>query len=212
MSAPVQTEAPAQAEQPAKKSGWGKKAREPKAPKPPKVKKPRRPWGMAPWLLIAALLTAGAAVGSLYYPIPGLTATPATPATPAANEEQKTETQPADALAVREQAVAQKETDLAAREEALKQKEADVSKLLKDLGVTEAENTSLKRMANMYVNMAPFKAAPLMEQLDVSTAVQVLRLMTDEEAAAILAYMDAARAAELMQEFTKPPVANSPGG
>lgn len=206
MSAPATPQPPAEAAEPAKKGGWGKK--KPKAPRAPKVKKPRRPWGMAPWLVLAALITGAGAVAVLYYPIPGLTAKP--PAPPAVTEP-KPET-PTAALLQREQEVVSKEADLAAREEQLKQKEAEVSRLLKELGGSELENHSVKRAANMYTAMAPFKAAPLMAALPVETAIQVLRQMLDEQAAAIIAYMEPERGAEIMRELTRPPVTNTAGG
>lgn len=197
MSAPAQSET-----QPAAPE---KKGKPPKAPKVPKPKKPRRPWGIAPWLMIFALLLAGAAGAVLYYPIPGLTAVP--PAPPAAEEPVKPETPvPTTGDPALAQDLAQKEADLATREEALKQKELEVDRLLKELGVTESGNASLRRAANVYINMAPFKAAPLMAQLDDATAVQLLRLMSDQEAAAILSYMDADRGARIMRELTNPPV------
>lgn len=205
MSAPAQSEF-----QPAAPEKKGKPPKAPKAPRVPKPKKPRQPRGVAPWLMIFALLLAGAAGAVLYYPIPGLTATP--PAPPAAEDPSKSQTPaPTTADPALTQDLAQKEADLAAREEVLKQKEIEVDRLLKELGVTESESASLRRAANVYTKMAPFKAAPLMAQLDDATAIQVLRLMSDAEAAAILSYMEADRAARIMRELTNPPVAPAGG-
>lgn len=204
MSAPAQTET-----QPAAPA---KKGKAPKPPKPPKVKKPRQPWGIAPWLLLFGVLLAGAAAAVLYVPIPGLTAQPADASQP---EEPETETPaspgPSPDPAAAEE-LAKKEADLAAREEALKQKEAEVAKLLSDLGSPESQSAALRRAASLYNNMAPYKAAPLMAQLDDATVLQILRMMTDADAAAILSHMDADRGARIMQELTKPPVVTPAGG
>ena len=207
MSAPAQPQPQPEVQvEPAKKGGWGKKA-----PKPPKPPKARRPWGMAPWLFISALLTGAAAVAVLYYPIPGLTAKPPVP--PVVEQpEPRQETASNTTLLQREQAVAQKEAELAALEAELKQKEAEASRLLKELGGSELANNSLRRAANMYAAMVPFKAAQLMAELPVETVVQILRLMSDEQAADIIAHMETARGAEIMRELTRPPVINTAGG
>ncbi|MFZ5826785.1 MAG: MotE family protein [Bacillota bacterium] len=209
MSAPAQPQPQPEVQaEPAKKGGWGKKA--PKAPKPPKPPKVRRSWGMAPWLFLSALLTGAAAVAVLYYPIPGLTAKP--PAPPVVEQPKQETASSSTTLLQREQAVAQKEAELAALEAELKQKEAETSRLLKELGGSELANNSLRRAANMYTAMAPFKAAPLMAELPVETAVQILRLMSDEQAADIIAHMETTRGAEIMRELTRPPVINTAGG
>jgi flagellar motility protein MotE (MotC chaperone) len=205
VSAPVPNPAPQPAAQVEPADKKAKKAKAPKAPRPPKVK---RPMGIAPLLLLFALLLAGAAVAVLYYPIPGLTAK--APEQPAA-EEKKAQA-PASAPDTAAADLAKREADLAAREEALKAKEAEVARLMRELGVTETGNAALKRAANMYTNMAPYKAAPLMAQLDDDTAVQILRLMTDEEAAAILSSMDPDRGARIMKALATPPVTNPSGG
>jgi hypothetical protein len=207
VSAPAQTEPKAQPEAPEKK---GKAPKAPKPPRAPKPKKPRQPWGIAPWLLIFALLLAGAAAAVLYVPIPGLTAKPATVPTPEEPKPKQPAGTGAQPAALGD--LAQREADLAAREAALKQKEAEVARLLNELGVTDSESASLKRVAKLYTNMAPYQAAPLMAQLDDATAVAVLRLMTDEEAAAIIAHMDPDRGARIMRELTRPPVSNPAGG
>lgn len=210
MSAQIQPQAAQphgeQVAQPAKKGLFAKKP-----PKEPKPRRARQPWGMAPWLFLAALVTGAAAVAVLYYPIPGLTAKPPVPP-PAVEETKDQNPVPSADLVKRELAVEQKEAELAAREETLRQKEEEATKVLKELGVTQSETVSLRRAANMYSAMAPYKAAPLMAQLDVETALQVLRLMTDDQAADILSYMEPDRGAQILRELTTLPATNPAGG
>lgn len=208
MSAPAPAPTAAQPEAPEKKGRWGKGAKAPKAPKPKKV---RKPWGIAPFLLIFALLTAGGAVAVIRYPIPGITAIQPPKGTETeAKQEPAPTTTPADPQ--REAELAQREAALAAREEAVQAKESQLGSAVNSLNNGESVTAALNRAARLYTGMAPYKAAPLMAELDDQTAVQILRLMTDDEAAAILSHMDTTRAARLFRELTRPPVPNPVGG
>lgn len=229
MSAAVQNEPAEPAQQPeqkpAKKSLFhrkakGEKAKEGNPPegkrgrrgkREPKAPKPRQHRGPAPYLLLFALLTGLLAAVVLYYPIPGLTAGEET----ATKAEEPEVPDMVDAAAQsdmdkREEAVAAREAELKARETALATKEEGVNRMLKELGVSADGTTgavgtsSVARVAKMYASMPPYKAAPLMAALDGPTAVEILRLMTEDEAGAVLAAMEASRGAQLMRELAKP--------
>lgn len=213
-AAPQAPETPNTPEQPPKKSRWGRKAkepkpeREPKPPKEPKVPKPRRSRGPTPWLLLAGLLTAGAAVAVLYLPIPGLTPK----AEPPAGAPSTPEASVGEALTKREQDVAKREADLAAREQAVKQKETEMLGMVKQITAGQPSSPTLQQVVALYEAMAPTKAAPLLASLPTESAVQVLRLMKADQAAAILSAMEPAQGAQIMGELMKPPAQTSLGG
>jgi flagellar motility protein MotE (MotC chaperone) len=76
--------------------------------------------------------------------------------------------------------------------------------MVTDQGVTQTRGAALSRTAKLYTAMAPFDAAPLMEALDDETAVEILRLMTTDEAATILSFMEPGRGARLMAQLAAP--------
>lgn len=159
---------------------------------------------MGPWLLMGAVLFAGLAAAAYYVPIPGLTEATSTPPTVA--HEPNAPTAP-DPLAKRESSVTQMEADLAAREAALKEQEARVASLLMDLTAQNSEGSSLRKAAEMYAAMPPYKAAPLLQALDTESAVQILRFLDREDAAAILGHMEIDTSTQLMRELIKPQTA-----
>lgn len=210
MSAPAAAETPTAPEKPEKKHLFGRKAHEPKQPKQPKAPKPpkvRRSRGPAPWLMLAALLTAAGALAVLYFPIPGLT----TPSEPAGGTN-KADSQLGDVLQQREDALTKREEDLVTREKAVQDKEAQVRAALQDVTNSHKDGDALKEVVALYDAMSPIKAAPLLATLPTETAVKILRQIDPGQAAAILSYMEAGPASQIVQELAKPPAATNPAG
>lgn len=166
---------------------------------------------MAPVLLAGAVLL-GAAAGAAYFvPIPGITYASSVSDQQPTQEPAKASS-PLDAQLEREAALARMETELKSREDDLKEKESQVAGLIKDLTAQKGEADAVRKAAALYTAMPPYRAAPLLETADTAMAVQVLRLLEEDQAAAILAYMSAERGAQLMNEMIKPPapLANNP--
>lgn len=210
MSAPAAAETPTAPEKPEKKHLFGRKAHEPKQPKQPKAPKPpkvRRSRGPAPWLILAALLTAAGAIAVLYFPIPGLTQAPAP-----VDGTKQADAQRSDALQQREEALTKREDELLTREKAVQDKETQVRAALQDVTNSHKDGDALKQVVAMYDAMSPIKAAPLLATLPTETAVKILRQIEPGQAAAILSYMEAGPASQIVQALAQPPAAPNPAG
>ncbi|HEY3367216.1 MAG TPA: hypothetical protein VGK74_19340 [Symbiobacteriaceae bacterium] len=169
--------------------------------KPPKPKRDKRPFFL---ILLALLLVAAAAVVN-YVPIPGLTA-PSKNAAAATDTSAKTkapETPAKDPQAERELALTKKEADLANREAVLKEKETKANALLKELTVQQSDAETARRISGIYGAMPPGKAAPLLATFDAATAAQIIRLLSEDQAAAIFAAMAPNDASAIMKELLK---------
>lgn len=165
------------------------------------MKKKRRRRFSVPWLLIGSILL-GAAAGVIYFvPIPGLTFA----AEPPPIDTTKPPSAPVkDPLEERTTQLARAEAELKSREESVKNQEAQIATLLKDLMGQQAQSDAIRKAANLYSAMPPYKAAPLMEALDPEIAVQILRRLDEDLAGAIVAYMDPQKGSVLMKELARP--------
>lgn len=165
------------------------------------MKQKRRRRFSVPWLLLGSILL-GAAAGVIYFvPIPGFTF--AAPPPPVDT------TKPSDApvkdpLEERTAQLARAEVELKSREESVKNQETQIATLLKDLMGQQSESDAIRKAANLYSAMPPYKAAPLMEALDPEIAVQILRRLDEDLAGAIVAYMDPQKGSVLMRELARP--------
>lgn len=172
-------------------------------PKPPG----RRRSGRAVYWLLAGALLLGMAAGLTYFRPALWMPKVATAPNPdgAGNPDVKTAVAPApDPLEQRQLALAEAEARLKTREAQLKDQEAGGSSLLASLIQQRSEADAVGKAAAMYSAMPPYKAAPLMQALEVDLAVQVLRLLDEEQAGAVVMYMDPARGAEIMKQLMKP--------
>jgi hypothetical protein len=110
---------------------------------------------------------------------------------------------PDDSLREREAALASAEVALREREAHVKEQELQASKLLKGLMVQQGEQNSMGRVAELYALMPPHRAAPALQAMETQLAVQILRLLDNEETAAILSLMEPALSAEMLTRLTK---------
>jgi len=166
----------------------------------------RKSGGVAYWLLAGSLVL-GVAAGVTYWKpallLPKVGALSTTNTT--ANADASSGAAPtSDPLSQPEPGA--NETDLKAREAHLKEREAGVSALLTELTQQKSEGDAIRRAAAMYSVMPPSKAGPLIQALDVQTAVQVLRLLNNEDAGAVVMHMDRAQGAQIMKQFMMPAV------
>lgn len=181
----------------------------------PRTKPPgRKRSGWAAYGFLAGALLLGIAAGLTYFTsslrLPTVSAL--TEATGAAKPDDTTAAAPAtDPLEQRRAELAESEANLKARESKLKDQEVGVSAMLTGVTKRKSEADAVGRAAAMYSAMPPYKAGPLMQALDVEMAAQVLRLLDEDEAGAIVMYMDPARGAEIMKQLMKP-VADKTGG
>jgi flagellar motility protein MotE (MotC chaperone) len=66
------------------------------------------------------------------------------------------------------------------------------------------EGDRVKRLAKVYSEMPPERAAPLLEQLELDLATQVLSGMKPKDSAAVLAAMNGPRALRLSRRVARP--------
>lgn len=168
----------------------------------PRPRKKRAGRGASYWFLVGATVLGIAAVLSYLVPIPGLTS----PAEPILADEQPASgpEQTMDPTLARQQQLANREAELENREAQVQEKEKQVAGLLRDLTLQKADSDAVGRAAAMYAAMPPYKAGPLMESMAADTAVAILRLLDEDQAAAIIMYMDPATGAQLMSQLTRP--------
>jgi hypothetical protein len=119
------------------------------------------------------------------------------------------DTATSDPIADQQKQLAQREADLQAQEASVKERETQVADLLQDLSGQRTTADVVRRVADMYAAMPPFKAAPMLQTLDTETAVSILQLLDQDQAGAILAYMAPARGGELTTLLIKPQPAQS---
>lgn len=181
-------------------------AAKPKEPRRPPVRKSPLP-ALALTLAILMAVAAGAlfALDAGLWTLPVAAAgTEPEPAAPAAAQ-----TAP-DSLREREAAVNRAQAELQEREAHLREQEKQISDLLRELVVQRAEADSVRRVAQIYAHMPPAAAARALLEMETSLAVQILRILTEDEVAAILTYMEPASSARLTTLLTNG--AARPGG
>ncbi len=112
--------------------------------------------------------------------------------------------------------------ELARKEESLKKEEARLSalksevdgnidkytKLLEQIdnalnGVKESNGKNLKHVAKAYEAMEPEDAAARLEELDKTTSVKILLMMSSKKAGAIMGVMKPAKATQITKELAK---------
>lgn len=156
------------------------------------------------WAVAAAVLLIGVlAVGFDLVPGLQLRLFPVSNAvgdTQSAQPSTSTDTKPVpavDPLADRENQILQKEAELQSREATVKAQEASATAMVNEAQIQQAQANAVRRVAETYSAMAPFKAAPMLQALDTEQAVAILRQLDHDQVAAIMTYMDPARGAAL---------------
>ena len=119
-------------------------------------------------------------------------------------------------LKVREQALERRERDVAQRERVADDLAADATKLLaeieavrtevdKRIGSSDAAGAArISRLAKTYAEMAPSRAAPLLEDLDPDLATAIVSKMKPKKSAAVLSQMSKAHALRMSQLAANP--------
>lgn len=159
---------------------------------------------MIPWVVAAALVLGGAVMisGGL---MPSVfasalktpTALAAEALKPQAASPDTTGATPTDAVADRQGVLARKEAELSTREEHLREREVQIALKVLELDKMRSGEEAVRRVADLYSAMPPHRAAPALQVMEMDLVVQILRLVDPDQAAALLAYMDPARASEI---------------
>jgi len=96
-----------------------------------------------------------------------------------------------DALAVKEKALAEKEKELAALNKEVDEKYTKLNALQEELkgqlgGAVKGKDQQFKNLIKVYSAMSPSKVAPLLDKMEDTEAVEILRAMKTEAVAKIL--------------------------
>lgn len=113
-----------------------------------------------------------------------------------------------DQLDAREKALDTRSGMLAAGEKRVDEKISELKELqatLQNLLKTydEQETAKLKSLVKIYENMKPKDAAPIFEQLDIDTLLDIVERMKEAKVALVLAKMNPAKAKEVTDELAR---------
>ncbi len=111
-------------------------------------------------------------------------------------------------LAQKEDALKKEETRLNALKSEVDGNIEKYTKLLEQIdnalnGIKEANNKNLKHVAKAYEAMEPEDAATRLEDLDKTTSVKILLMMSSKKAGAVMGVMEPARAAQITKDLAK---------
>jgi flagellar motility protein MotE (MotC chaperone) len=107
----------------------------------------------------------------------------------------------AKALDAREQAAKDAETKAAARIAQLQKLEASIQDQLQQ--EQNIKSKKIKKLAAVYDDMKPDKAAPMIELMDMSTVVKMFARMDEKKVGKILSFMPPAKAVKISEAMTE---------